>query len=369
MSWSGKRVVLVGPVPPPAGGMAGQTQLLSELLQSEGVEVCMVPVNAPYHPRWAGKLRGVRAVFRLLPYFMHLWKAVRGANLVHVMANSGWSWHLFAAPAIWVASVCRVPVVVNYRGGEADAFLSRSARWVRPSLARAQALVVPSGFLQAVFARYGVDSCIVPNVLDLALFSPAASRSIANAPHIVVARNLEPIYGIPTALRAFAMILADYPAARLSIAGSGPQAAELEALARSLGVANSVRFTGRLDREQMSSLYRESDLMLNPTRVDNSPNSILEALASGLPVVSTSVGGVPFIVEDGRTALLVPPEDPGAMASAIRRLLASPELRQQLIGNGLADAHMYAWTEVRKRLFETYDFAAARIASAALPER
>src|SRR5947207_3056973 len=125
-------------------------------------------------------------------------------------------------------------------------------------------------------------------------------------PHVVVTRNLEPIYDIPTALRAFATIRNQYPDARLSVAGSGPLRGDLERVAESLHIADAVTFTGRLDNEQLPELYRSANLMLNPSTVDNMPISILEALASGIPVVSTNVGGVPFVVEEGTTALLVP---------------------------------------------------------------
>jgi glycosyltransferase involved in cell wall biosynthesis len=358
MTWAGKRIALVGPLPPPAGGMANQTRQLAELLHGDGLEVELVQVNAPYRPAWIEGLKGIRAGFRLMPYLGRLWAAAGRADLVHVMANSGWSWHLFAAPAVWVAVLRGVPVVVNYRGGEADDFLSRSARWVRPTLARTGGVLVPSGFLQEVFARYGVVARIVPNVVDLARFRPATvERSAADGPHIVVARNLEPIYGIPVALRAFALVLAEYPRARLSIAGSGPQVDELKALASELGLDGRSTFTGRLDREQMATLYREADLMLNPSRVDNTPNSVLEALASGVPVVSTAVGGVPYIVEDGRSALLVPRDDVAAMAAAAMRVLGSPDLRRQLVDGGLNEVRRYTWMAVRDTLFASYDAA------------
>ena len=140
-------VGLVGPLPPPSGGMANQTLQLSRLLTGDGLAVEIVQVNAPYSPSWAGRLPVIRAAFRLGPYLARLWRAAGRNDLLHVMANSGWSWHLFAAPAIWVARLRGTPVVVNYRGGEAERFLQRAGAVVRFSMRRASALVVPSGFL------------------------------------------------------------------------------------------------------------------------------------------------------------------------------------------------------------------------------
>ena len=109
--------------------MANQTRQLARLLEAEGCSVTVVRTNAPYRPAWIGRVRGVRALFRLVPYIISLWRAMRGqSDLAHVMANSGWAWHLFAAPAIRIAALRGVPVVVNYRGGEAAPFLAAGAR-------------------------------------------------------------------------------------------------------------------------------------------------------------------------------------------------------------------------------------------------
>jgi glycosyltransferase involved in cell wall biosynthesis len=367
MKLAGLRVALVGPLPPPAGGMANQTRQLAELLAGEGAHVELVQVNAPYRPAWIGRVPWVRAGFRLAPYLARLWRAAGRADLFHVMANSGWSWHLFAAPAVWIASLRGVPAVVNYRGGEAGDFLRRSARSVRATLARAAALAVPSAFLQRVFAEQGVDSRVLPNVVDLARFHPAENRARrdADAPHLLVARNLEPIYDVGTAIRAFAAVRATLPRARLSVAGSGPELDVLRALARDLGIEGAVAFTGRLDRDEMAALYPAADVVLNPSRVDNLPNSILEALASGVPVVSTDVGGVPFVVAHGKTALLVPAGDDRAMAEAALAVLRDGRLRADLVAAGLAEVQRYAWARVRDVLAALYaDCLAGRSAAA-----
>ncbi|MBX6392703.1 MAG: glycosyltransferase family 4 protein [Burkholderiales bacterium] len=355
-----RRVGLVGPLPPPAGGMANQTRQLAWLLREAGVEVELVRTNAPYRPAWIGRLRGVRALFRLLPYVRALWRCAGRVELLHVMANSGWAWHLHAAPAVWIARLRGTPVIVNYRGGGAGAFLRAQAAWVRPTLRLANCVAVPSGFLHNVFARYGIRTEIVPNIVDLARFHPAARMPGAarGGPHFIVTRNLEPLYDIGTALEAFAILRRELPQARLTVAGSGPELASLQRRCKELGIEDAVRFSGRLDPDAMAALYREADVMLNPSRVDNMPNALLEAFASGVPVVSTDVGGIPYFAEDGKTALLVPPGDPRAMADAALRLVRDPLLAAALRANALWAASAYAWPSVQARLFEIYANAA-----------
>lgn len=355
-------VVVVGPLPPPSGGMANQTRQLVGLLAGEGCRVHLVQTNAPYVPAIVGRIRGLRAFFRLVPYLARLWRAVAGADVVHVMANSGWAWHLSAAPAVWAAWWRKVPVVVNYRGGEADRFLAAQLRWIRPTLARTAVVAVPSGFLESVFSKYGYASVIVPNVVNLDAFRPA--REPPQHPHLVVTRNLEPIYDIGTAIRAFALVAQAHPDARLTIAGSGPERASLERVAAELGVRDAVRFTGRLDNAALPDLYRTATAMLNPSLVDNMPNSVLEAMASGVPVISTDVGGVPYIVAHEVTALLVPAQDPHAMAGAVLRLIGDRELARRLAGAAAAEVRRYTWPKVRGELFGAYALARSRGRSA-----
>ena len=329
-----------------------QTALLHRKLQEDGLAVSVVATNAPYWPRWVGSVRGLRAVFRLLPYLWALWRLAGRSQLLHVMANSGWSWHLVSVPAIWIGWLRRVPVIVNYRGGEAASFLAAAARWVLPSLRRAQLLVVPSGFLHEVFARFGQRAEIIPNAVDLSMFH-AGVRSAH--PVVIVTRNLEPIYDVATALRAVAQVRREVAALRLVIAGSGPQQAELALLARSLGIDEAVEFTGRLGREELAARLRSSWVCLNSSVVDNMPNSLLEAMASEVPIVSTRVGGVPFMVEDGVTALLVPPRDVDAMARAIARLLSDRPLAQSLCQAGRAKVADCTWQVVGPQWLRTYD--------------
>jgi glycosyltransferase involved in cell wall biosynthesis len=311
-----------------------------------------VQTNAPYAPPWVGSVPLVRAAFRLVPYLFRLWRDMRDADLAHVMANSGWAWHLFAAPAIWIARMRGAPVVVNYRGGEAESFFERQFALVRPTLARAAVVVVPSGFLREVFAKRGVETVEVPNIVDLAAFHPA--ESLPAEPHILVTRNLEPIYDIATAIRAFALVLERAPKARMTIAGSGPQRAELERLAAELGVSERVRFTGRLDNRELPALYRTASVALNPSLADNMPISLLEAMASGVPIVSTNVGGIPHLVEDGETAVLVAPGDVAAMARAVLRLLDDAGLRGRLAAAAGEAARSHGWQSVRGDLYAAY---------------
>lgn len=345
--------------------MANQTRQLARLLEQEGLTVNLVQVNPPYRPPWAGRVPGLRAVFRLIPYLMRLWQASCHAQVAHIMANSGWAWHLFAAPAVIISRLQGVPVIINYRGGNAGAFMQRQAQIVLPIMRKAQVIAVPSAFLAELFKPYNLPIMIVPNIVDLDRFKAAANAMtrppVSAGPHLIVTRNLEALYDLSTALNAFRQIRQRWPNARLTIAGSGPERSNLEAETAQLGLADAVKFSGRLELQAMTELYASAHIMLNPSRVDNMPNSVLEAWASGVAVVSTTVGGIPHLVRDGEDAMLVPPGDPDAMASAVATLLEAPGWMEKLIHTGKNSAERFSWSQVKPLWISIYqDWATAK---------
>lgn len=354
------RLGIVGPVPPPNGGMAMQTRQLARLLAEEGVDVTLVATNASYKPAVVENIKGVRALFRLLPYIWQIWRLAGRVDVIHLMANSGWSWQLFAAPVIWIGWLRATPVIVNYRGGEAREYLQKSAARIIPTINRARRVVVPSGFLEEVFSEFGIAVKIIPNIIDLHTFRP---NTLSGTERVcrdegdyvaVITRNLEPIYGLDTAIRCVALVREAIPGIILKIAGSGPQLEQLQQLAAQLQVQDRVCFLGRLERSDVVALYQQADVMLNTALVDNMPNSVLEALACGLPVVSTNVGGVPFLVEHEKTALLVEPGDAEAMAESLIALHTDSTRSERLSKSGQELVQRFAWPEVKRQWLDLY---------------
>ncbi len=153
---------------------------------------------------------------------------------------------------------------------------------------------------------------------------------------VVQACRLIPKKGVATSLRAFAIFKKDYPGAELFIAGKGPLQSELEMLAGGLGIARDVHFLGFLSQSKLRGLYGSSHLFLHPSEIspnqdqEGVPNSVLEAMATGLPVVATRHGGIPEAVDHGRTGFLVSEEDHVALANAMQLIGSSPILLKQM---------------------------------------
>jgi glycosyltransferase involved in cell wall biosynthesis len=155
-----------------------------------------------------------------------------------------------------------------------------------------------------------------------------ANRVSANTVVIGAACRLVPLKGLTTLIRAIASLSSEYPRLRLEIAGSGPQREELEREIHELRLDDQIRLLGW--EQDLGHLFRKWDIFAMPSLDEGLPIATLEAMAEGLPVVATTVGGLPELVEDGHTGLLVPPLDPEAFSKALRRLIADPKLRQSM---------------------------------------
>jgi glycosyltransferase involved in cell wall biosynthesis len=214
---------------------------------------------------------------------------------------------------------------------------------------------VPSDYLVEVFARFGFSAIRIHNVAGTD--PPAYRERTRHRPHprpiFLHNRGLAPEYNPACTLHAFAILQRRYPEARLTIAHSGPLRPQLEALARSLGLRQT-QFVGSVSQTQMAALYDSADIYLMSPNADNMPLSLLECFAAGLPIVSSSAGGIPNMVEDQRTGLLFPPNDHQAMAACALRLLEEPELAARLARNARAECEKYAWPHVGPQWLALY---------------
>ena len=251
-------------------------------------------------------IRYGRTLVRFPLYVTTLIRQLQRCDVIHVFAASFWSFVLNPTPAIVLGKLFRKRVVVNYHSGEALEHLSHSRTAVR-TLRRADAIVVQFPFLEEIFDRSGLATTVIPNHLDPMSLPFRARRPLR--PMFLSTRALEPSYGVATVLEAFGVIQQRRPDATLRIVGDGSSRAELERLARQLRL-RGVTFSGMIDTAEMAGAYDAADVFLNASTVDSMPLSILEAFACGLPVVTTDAGGIPWLVEDEVTGLLVPPDDP-----------------------------------------------------------
>lgn len=352
------KVAIVAPSLRILGGQAVQAdRLLKAWASDPEVAAWLVPVNPLPRPPFshAVRVRYLRTAATQLTYWPLLVRELRRADVVHAFSASYSSFLLAPLPAITVAHVLGKPVLLNYRSGEAPDHLARS-RVARRAIASVERAVVPSAFLRDVFASFGLQAHVIPNIVDLERFR--FRERIPLAPKLLSTRNFEPLYNVACTLRAFRRVQDRFPDATLTLVGAGVDRARLEALARELRL-RGVRFEGRMAPDEIWRAYDAADIYVQTPDIDNMPSSVLEAYASGLPVVSTDAGGVPYILADGREGLLAPRGDDATIAAAIVRLLEDPQLAARVIANGRRSAESCVWTLVRQQWIDTYRELAA----------
>lgn len=242
----------------------------------------------------------------------------------------------FATAAAEVARdaghLARVPVTVTAHAK--DIFHEDNAPKLRNRLAGVSGVVTVSrcnaDHLRGVLPR-SVPVHHVPNGVSVAAPVP----TVAGGPVLCVSR-LVPKKGIDVLLDALALLAAGSSPVCAEIIGAGPLHDDLAARARALGIADRVTFRGRLTSDEVAAAYRRCSMVVLPCRIDPSgdrdglPTVLVEAMARAVPVISTDVAGIPELVRDGQTGLLVAPDDPAALATAMGRLLDDRELAARL---------------------------------------
>jgi glycosyltransferase involved in cell wall biosynthesis len=352
------KVVIVAPVPPPYGGMALQATLLARLLAEEGIAVEVLGHNHPFPRRFRllESIPGLRTLVRTLVFAGRIWRRASANCVIHVFACSWLYFFLIVSPAVLVGRLKGTRVLLNYRGGDADQFLKRFRYLAEPIFRAADLITVPSRFLAGVIEqRLEMSVTLVPNIVDLSLFSFRARTEFQ--PKMLVTRHLEDLYGVDTVLQAFRIIQERYPNASLTVAGSGRQEAHLRGLVSEWRLRN-VEFLGYVGTKDLPRLYDECDILLNGSRVDNFPASLIEAAAAGLVVISTKAGGIPSIFECDKNALLVGIDDSKALAFAVDRVLQNQDLGITLAKAALQLAQRCDWSNVRGALLTSYGFIA-----------
>lgn len=317
-----------------AGYVTTQGQITSELFMSEGYEVVCT----------SGK---INRISRLLEIASVLIKKRHHFDIVLLEVYSGLGF-ILADVASLLCKMLKLPLIMVLHGGGLPEFIQRNPRWTKRVLKRANSLAAPSPFLAHKVENFGLRATVIPNVIELDRY-PFKERSKLS-PRLVWMRSFHPIYNPEMAVMVLAELQKTVPTATLTMAGvdKGLEP-EIKKLVVEMNLSAAVDFPGFLDAKNKAKIFAESDIYLNTNRIDNMPVSIVEARAFGLPVVSTEVGGLPFLVSDGEDGLLVENENSRQMADAIKVLLRDANLAKKISRAGRISAERSAWPVVREQ--------------------
>lgn len=210
--------------------------------------------------------------------------------------------------------------------------------------------ISPSGYLKYEFEKRGYQTSLIPNIIPIEEYNFKERTKIQ--PNLLFVRAFAEIYNPKMAVQVLFKIQKQYPIAKLCMIGPDRDGClkDIKALVRDLKLEDSVEFTGVLTKKEWHKKSEDYDVFINTTNIDNTPVSVMEAMALGLPIVSTDVGGLTYLISNNSDGILVPKENPNKMASAVLSLIE--ENNQTLAVNARKKAMSFGWNVVKTKWFD-----------------
>ena len=330
------KILLIANYKPSVGGISGQVELLYKNLLEEGISVRLFSMKHNFFVR----------------LFLPLKLLVIGYkyDVYHIHACSHWGF-LPAIVGIMTGRLLNKKVILTYHGGGAEAFFRKHPILVNYFLRKTDVIIVLSGFIASVFEKHRIPCQIIPNILELDNKN-FKKRSVIH-PYFISVRTLAPTYNIGCIIEAFETVQKQIPASKLYIVGDGCSRKELEFMVEQKGIKN-ICFCGRVSNSNIYSYLDKADIFISSPVIDNQPMSILEAFNAGLLVISSNVGGVPYMIENGRTGLLFESDNFVELSEKMLWAVENQERVLAIIEEARKKMPYYSWEKMRQKLLGIY---------------
>lgn len=255
----------------------------------------------------------------------------------------------YAVIASFLCQLFKTPYIPILHGGNLPERLERSKRLSLFLFGRSLINISPSGYLKAEFEKRGYENVmLIPNNIEIMDYYYKRRTSVR--PRLLWVRAFAFLYNPMMAIHVLKRLQDKYPDACLCMIGQDKDGAmkECKILAKELGLVDKVQFTGKLSKEEWRRVSEQYDLFINTTNVDNTPVSVIEAMALGLPVISTNVGGIPYLLENGKDSLLVNADDEEGMVARIEELIHQSDEVQRLTAYARKKVESFDWEVVKE---------------------
>jgi glycosyltransferase involved in cell wall biosynthesis len=253
-----------------------------------------------------------------------------------------------------ISQICRLfskKYIVILHGGNLPIRLKSNPFFCDLTFKNASYLVAPSGYLHEIFnAKYPKNSIHIPNAIEISNYSFSEKEFVI--PKLLWVRSFSTIYNPKMAIDVLSQLILDFPEAQLCMVG--PDSENLIEIYKNYALQHNVKvtFTGKLSKEEWIELSKEYTVFINTTHFDNTPISIIEAMALGFPIVSTNVGGIPFLLKNEKNALLVDDNDVLGMTDAIKKIFKNINFAKKISLNSRSTAEAFDWNVVKYKWFE-----------------
>lgn len=275
-----------------------------------------------------------------------IWRFRREYSVAYLEVYSGRAF-FWAETCAFVLRILNKPIIAVLHGGGLPDFAKRWPKRVSNLLRHAEIVATPSRFVRFSLCHYRADIVLLPNAIDLTAYR-FHLRSAA-APRMAWLRAFHSIYAPQTATQVLGLLVNEFPEIDLVMYGPDKNDGTFRiarAIAESAGVAAQVHTPGAIVKSDVPLKLGEHDIFLNTTTAESFGVSVVEAAALGMCIVTTNVGELPYIWTHEYDALLVPPNDPEAMAAAVRRILTEPGLAERLSRNARKTAEQFDWSVI-----------------------
>ncbi len=332
-----KRILIIGNYQPSIGGISGQMEVLYQCLQKEGIACAIFSTKG--------------SLLKRLLLFFKLLRMARPYDVLHIHGCSEWGF-LPIVYGVIVGKILHKCIIITYHGGGADEYFSKRSKFVKRWLNRADTVIVLNGYLEKVFKHYEIPCVVIPNIVEL---NEVPQRVVHEGIRFISVRHLRPLYNIPCILKAYRNVREQYENCSLTILGQGPEREELEQMVNEQHISD-VTFVGQVPNTEMMRYLSESDIMLSAPHIDNMPVSVLEAMNAGILVISSRVGGVPYIIEEDKTGLFFADDNAEELAAKMIWAIEHPKERVQMVAEAKKDVKKYTWKNVKSLLYKVYNF-------------
>ncbi len=322
--------------------------------------------NTPSSIEILGKLLSVRYSILLvsnkrsqvLRWLDMMWAIIRNRNKVNIVLIDTYSTlgFYYALGAAIFCKLFSLPYMPILRGGNLKLRLENNPHLSRFVFEGAKKLIAPSGYLAQVFQKFGLQNVhYIPNSINLSDYK--FKERFRFTPRLLWVRSFHKIYNPEMAIQVLQNLKLIGQNAQLCMVGPDRDNSlfRCQEVVQQIGMTVAVKFTGVLSKNDWHKMADDYDIFINTTTVDNTPISVIEAMALGLPIVSTNVGGIPYLLTDNETGLLVDPGDVSEMVEKIIQLIENPALAQQLAINARKKIETFDWESVKHSWFEILD--------------
>lgn len=330
------KILLVANYEEGIGGISVQVKLLRDLWRGDGYVCDILSTKGSFVKR-------IKSVFELL-------SRGRDYDVFHIHACSERGF-LPAILGISAGRLLKKRIVLTFHGGGAEGFFRRKSGLVKRYLTSTSANIVLSGFIGRVFDKYGIPYTVIPNILEVDDAAYRVREEIT--PRFISIRSFTETYNIKCTLKAFQAVQEKYPDASLVLLGNGPLKSELEQFVTDNHLQN-VTFVGQVPNTEIYRYLDAADIMVSSSKFDNMPVSVLEGFKAGLLVIASNVGGVPYLIENGRNGLLFESKNDRQMAEKMIEAVADPEATRRMMANAHQSLDAYKWENCREKLLALY---------------